>query len=174
MAAELAHSPTLSTPVAVAGYLRELRPAIERLTEGRQAFIRRIGTLMERARQGDVEGFGAEADQVGREAAAQFRYAREQLTQLPVPGVCQPCHEAVLSWIDMLIAGADLLAEIGNNDDRPRLREVQSLLAESRMFSNRFRAQYEALVERLRQRGTAQPTAKKPRKAVRLFRFGQA
>jgi cell division septum initiation protein DivIVA len=173
VAAELAPTLPHSTPIAVACYLRELRPAIERLTEGRQAFIRRIGTLMEQVRQGDADGFAEEADHVGRDAASQFRFARGRLETLPVPGVCQACHEAVLSWIDMLVAAADVLAESGQSNDRSRLREVQSLLAESRMFSNRFRAQYEALVERLRQRGTAQPHPSKPRKVARLLRFGR-
>lgn len=166
-------APTLppSTPVAVASYLRDLRPTIAQLAESRQVFIRRIGTLMERVRQGELEGVGAEADQVGREAASQYRYARVRVEQIGAPGVCEACHEAVLGWIDMLILAADTLAEFGGGGDRGRLREVQTLLAESRVFSNRFRAQYEALVARLRERGTA-PATKRPRVA-RFLRFGK-
>jgi hypothetical protein len=170
--AELAPVLPPSTPVAVAGYLRELRPTVAQLAESRQVFIRRIGTLMERVRQGDLEGVSAEADQVGREAASQYRYARVRVESVGAPGVCEACHEAVLGWIDMLITAADVLAEFGTTEDRGRLREVQTLLAESRIFSNRFKAQYEALVARLRERGTA-PAAPKQRRVARLLRFGR-
>jgi hypothetical protein len=173
MAAELAPI-TLppSTPVAVRAYLRELRPTVERLTEGRLTFIRRIGTLMEQVRLGDTAAFATEANEVGRSAASQYRYARLRISTLPVPAVCETCHEGAISWIDMLIAAADVLAEIGAVDDPSRLREVQKLLAESRVFSNRFRNQYDSLVQRLREHGAAQPPPK-PRKLARLLRFGR-
>jgi hypothetical protein len=171
MAAELAQNLPPSTPVAVRAYLRDLRPTVERLTESRQTFIRSIGTLMEQVRQGDAAGFEAEANEIGRSTASQYRYARLRIATLPVPAVCEACHEGAISWIDMLIAAADVLAEIGAVNDPSRLREVQKLLAESRVFANRFRTQYDSLVQRLREHGTAQPA--KPRKVARLLRFGR-
>jgi hypothetical protein len=172
MAAELAPTPLPpSTPVAVRAYLRELRPTVERLTESRMTFIRRIGTLMEQVRLGDAPGFETEANEVGRSAASQYRYARLRIATLPVPAVCEACHEGAISWIDMLIAAADVLAEIGAVNDPSRLREVQKLLAESRVFSNRFRGQYDSLVQRLREHTPAQPA--KPRTMARLLRFGR-
>ena len=172
MAAEVIQTLPPSTPVGVVTYLRELRPTMARMAEDRQEFIHRIGTLIEQVRQGDAAAFGRDADDIGREAASKYRYARTRVEALPVPAVCASCHEAALTWIDMLVAAADLLAELGINDDRSRLREVQSALAESRMFSNRFRGQYESLLVRLRERGTA-PATKAPRKGSRLFRLGR-
>jgi hypothetical protein len=160
-----------STPVAVATYLRALRPGVSRVAESRQLFIRRIGMLMERVRQGDAADFGEAADTAGREAAADFRYVRAELAARPAPAVCEACQEAALTWIDMLIAAADVLGEIGMLDEPTRLREVQALLAEGRAFSNRFRAHYEMLVRQLRALSPAKP--RRRRKIVRLLPFGQ-
>jgi hypothetical protein len=168
---ERARAHPRSTPVVVVTYLRALRPDIARVTESRQLFIRRIGLLMEQVRQGDTAGFGEAAGAAGREAAADFRYARAALAARPAPPVCEGCLDAALTWIDMLIAAADVLAEIGMLDEPARLREVQALLAEGRAFSNRFRAQYEMIVQQLRAHAPLRRTRR--RKIVRLLPFGQ-
>jgi hypothetical protein len=155
-------------------YLRALRPSIGRVTESRQQFIRRVGMLMERARQGDTEGFGDEATGAGREAAAVFRSVRLEQAVRPVPVACEGCHEAALTWIDMLIAAAEVLSEIGVHGDPTRLREVQVLLAEGRAFSNRFRAQYALLVQQLRAQAPARRTRRKIVRLVPLGRRGGA
>lgn len=160
-----------STPAAVAAHLRALRPTVGRVTESRQLFIRRIGTLMEQARQGETAGFGEAANAAGREAAADFRCARSELAARPVPVACEGCHEGALTWIDMLVVAADVLAEIGMLDDPARLREVQALLAEGRAFSNRFRAQYELLVQQLRAHVPARRARR--RKIIRLLPLRQ-
>jgi hypothetical protein len=168
------HAVPPSTPGAVVTYLRALRPSIGRVTESRQQFIRRVGMLMERARQGDTEGFGDEATGAGREAAAVFRSVRLEQAVRPVPVACEGCHEAALTWIDMLIAAAEVLSEIGVHGDPTRLREVQVLLAEGRAFSNRFRAQYALLVQQLRAQAPARRTRRKIVRLVPLGRRGGA
>lgn len=149
------HSPS-SSPAAVAAYLRALRPILTSVTNTRQVFIRRFGTLLERVRQGDVD-FGSDADHIGRETGASFRYDREKLNELEQPGPCTDCHQAVVVWLDLLVTAADELVEVGASGEPARLREVHKILAEGRSYSNRFRQQYEALVEELRNRAAARP-----------------
>jgi hypothetical protein len=160
-----------STPTAVAGYLRAVRASVARVTASRQQFIRRIGLLMVRVRQDDTDGFDEAASEIGREAAAAFRYVRAEVAARPTPAVCEGCHEALLTWIDMLIASADVTAEIGMLDDPTRLREVQALLAEGRLFADRFRAQYERLVAHLRAQLPTRP--RRRRQIPRLLPFGR-
>lgn len=155
---------------ATVSYLRGLRPGVGRAVASRQQLVRQFGPLTELVRYGDTEGFGEEADAAGRAASAELRFVRAEMAARPAPTACEACHQAALTWIDMLIAAADALAEIGKLREPARLREVQALLAEARVFSNRFRAQYETLVVQLK----TQPPAKPTRPAIaRLLPFGR-
>ncbi len=155
VAASGAETPRLTGARAVVAYLREIRPLMQRVAEARHQFIRAAGSLMEEVRRGEADDFARRADAAGVEAIAVFRFVRERLGELVAPLPCSGCHESFVAWVDLLVVSAETMLQASKTDDPSRLREIQSLIAEGRSFSARFKAQYETLVNQIKERSAA-------------------
>lgn len=109
---------------------------------------------MEAVRRDEADEFAKSADGIAFEANSTFRSVHEQLAGMDPPPACEGCHEAVIAWVEMLMASADTVSDAGKANQPSRLREVQGMIAESRVFSARFKTQYDGLVGQLRARST--------------------
>jgi len=154
-ASSAAETPRLTGARAVIAHLRERRPLMQRTAEARHQFIRAAGPLIEAVRRGEADDFARRADTAGVEAVAVFRFVRERLGELVVPLPCSGCHESFVAWVDLLVVSAETMLHASKTDDPTRLREIESLFAEGRTFSARFKAQYEPLVNQIKERSAA-------------------
>ena len=155
----------------VAAYLVALRPILSSATEARRGWVKRIGVLMEDARRGNPSMVARSASALGHAPTGTFRTGRSRLEALKPPRSCAECHRALALWLDKLVAACDLLIEVGRTGNLARIRETQTLLAESRAHAHRFNAEYARLVHDLRRRvatATRQPAKPRPRPARSL------
>jgi len=155
---------------SIAVYLTELRDLVDRATAVRQSWIRDIGKVARAVRERDPAA-AVEAGVIGAEQLRRFEPFREMLGQLVPPGPCESCHIAVVSWLDKQIAACEVMVEIGQTGNVDLLRGTTGLLAEGRIDTARFRAEYTNLVAALNEHLKARKPAR--RKVVR-WPFGRS
>jgi hypothetical protein len=143
------------TPRAVAAYLVDLRGPLGEATQYRQAWVQRIGLLMEDARGGHPLTITQTAGQIGREHGANFRRVRDGFAGLRPPSSCMAVHGAFGRWLDKLIEACDLLTSVARTGDIQRLRETEGLFSEGRRHAHVFNEEYARVADNLRQRVSA-------------------
>jgi hypothetical protein len=139
----------------VARYLVALRPILIGATEARRAWVRQIGVLLEDGRHGDPGRIASAAGKMGRETLSTFRDSRIRVELLRPPSGCGECHQALLHWIEKLIAACEVLAKVGRTSNLTGIHDAQDILADSRAHAHRFNAEYARLVGELRERVAA-------------------
>jgi hypothetical protein len=159
-----------STPRAVVAYLKAVRALVGRANDSRQTWIRHLGVLM---RSADPSAPG-EATRIGQEQGQQFRQIRVELDALALPPVCDGCQMSLRSWLDKHIAACDVMVEVGQSGEMPRLRATQGLLAEARIDLQRFNYDSEALVTVIRRRAEAARARRAARRIGSRWPFGGA
>src|SRR5581483_3295896 len=132
----------------IAAYLTVLRGLVDRAGAARQSWIREIGAVARAVREGDPAA-AVEAGVIGREQLRRFEPFREELAALVPPGPCEACHMAVVGWLDKQVAACEVMVEVGQTGDVELLRGTTGLLAEGRIDTARFRAEYTNLVAAL-------------------------
>lgn len=152
-----------SSARAIAVYLAAVKELVERATASRQIWIRQIGKVSQAIKSGD-ELAPVEAGVVGADQAERFRKLREELDALKPPHACEPCHLAVVSWLEKQIAACEVMVEIGQTRDVGLMRQASGLLAEGRIDTARFRAEYTNLVGALQEHLKARRPAAKPKR----------
>ena len=158
---------------AIAQYLSAIRGLMNEASESRKLWVRQIGTLLADARAKPPEMVAPTAGEVGSTQRALFENVRGRVVELNSPNECVSIHEVVLAWLDKQIAACDVMVEVGQTGDVSRLRSTQGLLAEGRLDTQRFNAEYTTLVNALKARvqrtATRRPAARKG-----LWPFGNA
>jgi hypothetical protein len=167
--AATAEVPVGASARKIAEYLTELRGLVDRATAVRQSWIRDIGKVARAVKEEDPAA-AVEAGVIGAEQRRRFEPYREELSRLVPPGPCEPCHLAVVGWLDKQIAACEVMVEIGQTGNVDLLRGTTGLLAEGRIDTARFRAEYTNLVAALNEHLRARRPAR--RKMVR-WPFGR-
>lgn len=142
----------LSSPKAIAQYLVTVKPLLHEVTESRRAFIRHIGLLLEEARTAGRMVVVQAAGRIGRDEGQAFRQLKQHLELIPAPPPCDPCHRAIVKWVDLHVAACQVMMEVGMSADLTRLHETQSLLGDARRFAQQFNTEYTRLVVDVRAR----------------------
>lgn len=163
-----------SSAKSISHYLKAVKELLDRAGESRQLWIRQIGKVGQAIKAGD-EMAAVEAGVVGGDQAERFRKIREELAALTVPAACDSCQIAAVSWLEKQIAACEVMVEIGQTRNVDLMRHVSGMLAEGRIDTARFKAEYNGLVTALQQRlkttrpaktgRTRWPFGTKPRKA---------
>lgn len=158
---------------AIAQYLTAIRALMSEASESRKLWVRQIGTLLQDTRTKPPEMVAPNAGEVGSTQRAFFASVRGRVTELTPPTECLTIQDVVLTWLDKQMAACDVMVEVGQTGDVLRLRSTQGLLAEGRLDTQRFNAEYTALVSALKARvqrtATRRPGARKG-----LWPFGSA
>lgn len=147
----------------IARYLKQVKELVERATESRQLWIRQIGKVSQAVKAGD-ELAAVEAGVVGGDQAGRFKKLREELAALIVPPACDACQIAAISWLDKQIAACDVMVEIGATRNVDLMRHVSGMLAEARVDTARFKAEYNSLVAAVQEHLKTTRLAKKPKR----------
>jgi hypothetical protein len=153
---------------AIATYLVSVRPLLQEVTDSRRAFIRHIGLLMEEARQASRAVVVQAAGRIGRDEGAGFRSLLAQIDGIAPPAGCEPCHSALVRWVELHLAACSVMVDVGTSGDLARLRETQQLLGNARLEAQRFNGEYGRLVTEVRQRVRAATAADKRRRHAPL------
>ena len=159
---------------AIAQYLSAVRALVGEASESRRLWVRQIGTLMADARTKPPEMVAPSAGEVGGAQRATFEGVRTRLAELTPPTECLSCHDTVLGWLDKQIAACDVMVEVGQTGDVSRLRSTQGLLAEGRLDTQRFNAEYTTLVTALKARVQRTATRRPAARKGGLWPFGNA
>jgi hypothetical protein len=170
--------PVATSVKAIARYLAAVKELVERAGASRQLWIRQIGKVSQAIKEGD-ELAAVEAGVIGTDQAERFRKFREELNELHPPAACEACHMAVVGWIEKQIAACEVMVEIGETRNVELMRQTSGLLAEGRIDTARFKAEYNNLIGALQEHlKTHKPTTKpkrakwpfgtRPRKAHRM------
>lgn len=138
------------TPRAAAEYLKWLRPIVREGIESRRGFVREIGLVVNEARKGQDSLVAQMAGRVGRDTMPTFRELQARLLHQPPPERCQPCFDAVSTWLTSHVQACDVLVEVGASGTLRRLKEAHEFLAEGRRAAQRFNFAYHDLVLELR------------------------
>lgn len=146
----------------VAAYLKAVKELIDRATASRQLWIRQIGKVGQAIKAGD-EMAAVEAGVVGGDQAERFRAVREELARLTVPQACDSCQIAAISWLEKQIAACEVLVEMGETRNVDLMRHVSGMLAEGRIDTARFKAEYNGLITALQEHLKATKPAKPKR-----------
>jgi hypothetical protein len=155
---------------AIAQYLSAIRALVNEASESRRLWVRQIGTLIADARAKPAEMVAPTSGQIGGEQRQAFEQLRARAVDLSPPHECLSCHDTVLGWLDKQIAACDIMVEVEQSGDVARLRLTQVLLAEGRLDTQRFNAEYTALVTALRARVQRTATRRPGRRG--LWPFG--
>lgn len=146
----------------VALYLASVKELVERATASRQLWIRQIGKVSQAIRDGD-ELAAVEAGAIGSDQAERFHKFRDELAALKPPASCDSCHISIVSWLEKQIAACEVMVEVRETRNVDLMRQASGLLAEGRLDTARFRAEYNNLIGALQEHIKAhQPT--KPRR----------
>jgi hypothetical protein len=168
-----ANPPAPSPARAIAQYLSAVRGQMNEASESRKLWVRQIGTVMQDARTKPSEMVAPTAGEIGSTQRALFQQVRDRVVELSPPTECLTCHDVVLNWLDKQLAACDVMVEVGQTGDVSKLRATQGLLAEGRLDTQRFNAEYTSLVSALKARvqrtATRRPAARKG-----LWPFGGA
>jgi ribosomal protein L37AE/L43A len=141
-----------SSPKAIAGYLVAVKPLLSEVTEARRTFIRHIGLLLEEARSSGRMVVVQAAGRIGRDEGHAFRSLKQQLERVEAPPACDPCHRAILQWVDLHVRACQVMVDVGQSADLTRLHETQSLLGDARQHAQTFNGEYTRLVADVRAR----------------------
>jgi hypothetical protein len=163
---------------SVARYLAAIKDLVERATASRQIWIRQIGKVSQAIKEND-ELAAVEAGVIGTDQAERFRKLRDELAELHPPAACEACHMSVVSWLEKQIAACEVMVEIGQTRNVELMRQTSGLLAEGRIDTARFRAEYNNLIGALqehlkthkpvgRPKRVRWPFGTRPRKATRM------
>jgi hypothetical protein len=155
---------------AFAAYLTGIRAVMNDASASRRLWVRQIGELMMDARARPPEMVAPVAGRIGAEQHAAFEEIRERLNALHPTQECETCQMTVQSWFDKQLAACDLMMEIGATGEINKLRGVQSLLSDGRIDTQRFSAEYAALVAMLRERVEARRKGRGGSKLGSIFR----
>ena len=139
-----------SSPLAIATYLHELRPIVNRVTARHREWIRDIGRLLEDARHSTSHQMAIRSAQIGRAEIQAFREARAEISALMPPPECVAVTRAALDWVEAHVQACELMVEIGASDQIARLPQVQQMLGDGRRHAHRFNSAYLELLTMLR------------------------
>jgi hypothetical protein len=159
---------------AIAQYLSAIRALMNEASESRKLWVRQIGTLLQDTRTKPPEMVAPNAGQVGAEQRAVFESVRGRAAELTPPTECVTIHDVVLAWLDKQLAACDVMVEVGQTGDVSRLRSTQGLLAEGRLDTQRFNAEYTTLVTALKARVQRTATRRPAARKGGLWPFGNA
>jgi hypothetical protein len=149
-----------ATPRALAAYLTAIRGLMEEATAIRRSWIRQVGMLILDARTKPPDMVAPMVLRCGKENRELFVGFRVRLDEIKPPSGCDACQAAFAAWLDKQTAACDALIDIGTSSDLVQLRAVQRLLAEGRVDTQAFNAEYSALLTALKQRIAARKAAK--------------
>src|SRR5207249_2928431 len=107
-------------------------------TRSREAWVHRLGVLMDDARRGNPLSITQTAGAIGREHGTAFKQARQHVAGLRPPPTCAGAHRALERWLDKLIETCDLLVLVARDGDIRRLRETQALFGQGRRHAREF------------------------------------
>jgi hypothetical protein len=125
---------------------------LDEAIRNRHRLVRHLGSLLEVARTSHRGAIVSAVGRVGGEHRRELETLRRRLDYLDVPLPAQICHDAVVTWLDEMIAACTAMVEVGETRQLRRLRETQEHLAASRVGARRFNSEYERLLVELRQR----------------------
>ena len=140
-----------SGPREIAAFLTEIRGIVDGVNAPRRAWVRDFGALLRDWRAGDTDV----AERAGRVGAAQrvyFATARERHAKIAVPDAARSMYAVLGVWLDKQIAACDALVEVSTGRDLNHLRVAHGLYADARGEMRRFSAEFQALVQALRQK----------------------
>lgn len=149
-----------ATPRALAAYLTGIRGLMEEATIIRRSWIRQVGMLILDARTKPPDLVAPMVLRCGKENRELFVGFRIRLDEVKPPPGCEACHAAFAAWLDKQTAACDALVDIGTGGDLAQLRAVQRLLADGRVDTQAFNAEYSTLVLSLKQRIAARKATK--------------
>lgn len=150
-----------TTPRALAAYLTGIRSLMEEATIIRRSWIRQIGMLILDARTKPSELVAPMVLRCGKENRELFVAFRKRLDGIATPPGCDACQAAFAAWLDKQTAACDALVDIGTSGDLAQLRAVQRLLADGRVDTQAFNAEYSTLIVTLKQRIEQRKAAKR-------------
>ena len=163
--------PASGSAKAIAKYLAGVKELVERANGSRQLWIRQIGKVSQAIKEND-ELAPVEAGVIGNDQAERFRKFREELNALHPPPACEACHMAVVGWLEKQIAACEVMIEIGETRNVELMRQTSGLLAEGRIDTARFKAEYNNLIAALHEHLKTHKPAAKPKRTK--WPFGTA
>jgi hypothetical protein len=150
----------------MAVYLKAVRLVLDEAIETRHSLVRQLGVLLDEARTAHRTTIVQAVGRVGGDLRHDFDTLRRRLEHLEVPPPCVRCHDAVVQWLDEMVAACAGMVAVGDAHDLTRLHETQEHLATSRAGARVFNQEYERLLGELKRRATA--TARRRSRLSRL------